>query len=207
MIPATRRTRAVLLGQAVGIGEELGSDIALLDALDAVDEVHVRVSPEDVDAVRGLVNTNAWGKVAAVTSAQATRDATIFEALTVIRPTAHDEDLVLIADAERRSLTPLTVSSCLSVAAQEGAAILASRVDGDVIHAGGSGKIAGLPREGGTFLAAGLLVTQFSRMFDLYDWASTVAEGAVQSPYRWSLSQLQAVVLAPNDRGGIERAA
>jgi hypothetical protein len=55
--------------------------------------------------------------------------------------------------------------------------------------------IGGLPRQGTTFLEAGLLVTQFSRMFDLYDWACTVATGEVEQPYRWSLSQLGAVVV------------
>lgn len=200
MSPASRRTYALLLGAAPGLDHELGSEIALLEALDTVDEIHVRASGQDAEAIRGLLSTNSWQKVATVNSAQATRDATIFDGLTVISPTARDEDLVVIADAEHRSLTEQTVSACLSMAAAQGAAILATQVAGEVIHASWSGTIAGLPREGGTFVAAGLLVTQFSRMFDLYDWACTVAAGAVDSPYRWSLSQLQAVVV-PTERG------
>jgi 2-C-methyl-D-erythritol 4-phosphate cytidylyltransferase len=195
MTPTARRTYALLLGEGAGLDEELSSEIALLQALDAVDEIHVWVSREDAEALRRVVSTNAWEKVAGVNVARATRDATIFDALTVIRPTAEDEDLVLIADAERRTLTEATVSSCLTVAAGQGAAILASQVAGDVIHVAPSGMIGGLPREGTTFLEAGLLVTQFSRMFDLYDWACTVAEGSVDQPYRWSLSQLGAVVV------------
>jgi hypothetical protein len=190
----------VLLGTAAGLEEELASDIALLDDLDAVDEICVWISGQDVDAIRGLVSSKSWAKVGGVHSAQATRDATIFDALAAIRPTAGDEDLVLIADAERRSLTELTASSCLAVAAEQGAAILASQVAGDVILADHAGKLAGQPREGGTFLAAGLLVTRFGRMFDLYDWASTVATGSIDSPYRWSLSQLQAVVVPADAR-------
>jgi hypothetical protein len=195
MMPTATRTYALLLGAGAGIEEALASEIALLQALDAVDEIHVWCSGQDAEAIRGLVSTNSWEKVAGVNSAEGTRDATIFDALTVIRPTAGDEDLVLIADADRRSLTEATVASCLATAAEQGAAILASRVDGDVIHGSEWGKLGGLPREGGTFLAAGLMVTQFSRMFDLYDWACTVAKGAVGQPYRWSLSQLGAVVV------------
>ena len=195
MTPTTRRTYALLLGAAPGLDKELSSEIALLQALDAVDEIHVWGSPQDVDAIRGLVSTSSWRKVAAVNSAHPTRDATIFDGLTVIRATARDDDLVLIADADHRSLTELTVSSCIAVAAEQGAAILASRVSGDVILAGHSGMLAGQPRDGSTFIAAGLLVTEFSRMYDLYDWACTVATGAVESPYRWSLSQLGAAVV------------
>jgi 2-C-methyl-D-erythritol 4-phosphate cytidylyltransferase len=202
MPASSRRTYAVLLAAAAALEEELASDIALLEALDAVDEIHVWVSGQDEDSIRGLVSTRSWEKVGAVRPGQAARDGTIFDALTAIRPTAGDEDLVLIADVERRSLTESTASSCLSVAAEQGAAILGSQVAGDVILADHAGKLAGQPREGGTFLAAGLLVTQFGRMFDLYDWASTVAKGSIDSPYRWSLSQLQAVVV-PTD--GSER--
>jgi hypothetical protein len=207
MSPTTRRTYGLLLGAAPGLDEELASEIALLQALDTVDEIHVWVSRQAVAAVRSLVSTNAWQKVAAVKSVQATRDATIFGTLTMIRPTVRDEDLVLIADVERRSLNELTVSSCLSVAAEQGAAILASEVVGDVIHASASGRLAGLPREGGTFVAAGLLVTEFRRVFDLYNWASTVAKGSIDSAYRWSLSQIQPVVVVLNDRGREDSAA
>jgi hypothetical protein len=202
MPASSRRTYAVLLAAAAGLEEELASDMALLEALDAVDEIHVWVSGQDEDSIRGLVSTRSWEKVGAVHPGQAARDGTIFDALTAIRPTAGDEDLVLIADVERRSLTESTASSCLSVAAEQGAALLGSQVAGDVILADHAGKLAGQPRDGGTFLAEGLLVTQFGRMFDLYDWASTVAKGSIDSPYRWSLSQLQAVVV-PTD--GSER--
>lgn len=200
MPPSSRRTYAVLLGAADGLEAEVGSDIALLDAIDAVDEIHVRVSGQAVEAIREQVSTNSWAKVADVQSGEGTRDGAIFDALTTIRPTAGDEDLVLIADVERRSLTESAASSCLSVAAEQGAAILGSQVAGDVILADHAGKLAGQPREGGTFLAAGLLVTQFGRMFDLFDWASTVAKGAIDSPYRWSLSQLGAVVVPTDGR-------
>ena len=207
MVPTTRRTYALLLGTAAGPDEKLASEIALLQALDAVHEIHVWVSRQGVEAIRALVSTNSWEKVAAVSPARATRDATIFDTLTAIKSSARDEDLILIADAEHRSLTEVTVSSCTSVAAEQGAAILTSPVAGEVIHTGDSGRIGGLPREGRTFLAAGLLVTQFRRMFDLYDWASSVAIGSVESPYRWSLSQLQAVVLVLNDGGGVALAS
>lgn len=186
----------MLLGAAAGLAEELSSGVALLEALDAVDEIHIWAAPQDVEDIGGME------KVAAVHSGQATRDAAIFEALTAIRAKADDQDLVLIADAERGSLTESNASSCLSVAAEQGAAILGSQVLGDVILSDHAGKLAGQPREGATFLAAGLLATQFGRMFDLYDWASTVAKGSIDSPYRWSLSQLGAVVV-PTD--GSER--
>jgi hypothetical protein len=202
MPPSSRRTYAVLLGATGGLDAEAGSDIALLDAIDAVDEIHVWVSNQDVKPIRELVSANSWEKVAAVQSGQGTRDAVIFDALTAIRPTAGDEDIVLIADVERGSLTESTASSCLLVAADQGAAILGSKVQGDVILADHAGKLAGQPREGGTFLAAGLLVTQFGPMFDLYDWASTVAKGSIDSPYRWSLSQLKAVVVPTDGREG-----
>lgn len=191
----TRRSYALLLGAAAGLEMELASDIALLQACDAVDEVHVWVSGHEPEAIRELISANGWDKVAGVNSPGATRDATIFDALTVIRPTARDEDLVLIADIEQRSLAEATIASCLTVAAEQGAAVLAAQVAGEVILGSAFGRLAGLPREGGTFTAAGLLATQFSRMFDLFDWASTVAKGSVDSPYRWSLSQLQAVVV------------
>ena len=207
MMPGSRRAYALLLGAAPGLDKELGSDIALLQALDAVDEIHVRVPGPDAEAIRGLVSTNSWEKVAGVSAAQATRDATLFDSLTVIRSTAGDEDLVLISDVEHRSLTEPTVASCLSVAAEQGAAILASQVGGDVIHTNRAGVIDGLPRVGWTFLAAGLLATQFSRLFDLYDWAATVARDSIESPYRWSLSQLKAVVLVPNHDGGVDLAS
>lgn len=207
MPPSSRRTYAVLLGKAGGSEQELASDIALVEAIDAVDEVHVWVSGQEVEAMRGLIGHNAWAKVAAVNSGHATRDATIFDALTALRPTAGDEDLVLIADAERRGLTEVAVSSCLSVAAEQGAAILASEVVGEVLHPSRTGQLAGLPREGFTFLAAGLLVSQFSRLFDLYDWAVTVARGSIEAPYRWSLSQLKPVVVVLNDRGGVDLAS
>jgi acetyl-CoA acetyltransferase len=187
--PTSRRAYAVLLGAGAGLDRELAADVALLQGLEAVDEIHVWAAAQDLADIRGL------DKVVVANPGRASRDATIFEALAVIRLTARDEDLVLIADAERRSLTESAVSSCLSVAAEQGAALLASEVAGEVIHADWSGKLAGLPRPGGTFLAAGLLVTQFGRMFELYDWASTVAKGQVEQPYRWSLSQLQAVVV------------
>lgn len=207
MSPAASRTYALLLGSAAGLDKDLASDIALLEALDAVDEIHVWVPGQDVEAIRGLVRTNSREKVAGVTSAGATRDATIFDALTAVRPTARDEDLVLIADVERRSLTESTVSTSLSVAAEQGAAILASPVVGDVIQTSQSGTIGALPREGWTFRAAGLLVTQFSRMFDLYDWAATVAKESIESPYRWSLSQLKPVVLVANEDGRVHLAS
>jgi hypothetical protein len=207
MSPAAGRTYALLVGSVAGLEKDLAFEIALLEALDAVDEIHVLVPGQDVEAIRGLVGTNSWEKVAGVNAAGATRDATIFDALTAVRPTARDEDLVLIADVERRSLTESTVSCCLSVAAEQGAAILASPVVGDVIQTSRSGAMGALPREGWTFRAAGLLVTQFSRMFDLYDWASTVAKESVESPYRWSLSQLKPVVLVANARGGVELAS
>jgi hypothetical protein len=204
---SSRRTYAVLLGATAGLEQELAADIAVVEALDAVDEIHVWASGEDVEAIRGLVSTNSWQKVAAVNSGQATRDATIFDALTALRPTAGDEDLVLIADAEHRSLNELAVSSGLSVAAEQGAAILASPVDGDVIHTSQSGTIGALPREGFTFRAAGLLVTQFSLLFDLYDWAATVAKESIEAPYRWSLSQLKPVVLVANEGGRVDLAS
>ena len=182
----------MLLGADAGLAEELSADVALLQGLDAVDEIHVWAGAQNVEDIAGM------DKVAAVHSGQATRDAAIFEALTAIRPKAGDEDLVLIADAERRSLTESNASSCLSVAAEQGAAILGSQVAGDVILSDHAGRLAGQPRDGATFLAAGLLVIQFGRMFDLYDWASTVAKGSIDSPYRWSLSQLGAVVV-PSD--------
>lgn len=207
MSPAASRTYALLLGSAAGLDKDLASDIALLEALDAVDEIHVWVPGQDVEAIRGLVRTNSREKVAGVTAAGATRDATIFDALTAVRPTARDEDLVLIADVERRSLTESTVSTSLSVAAEHGAAILASPVVGDVIQTSQSGTIGALPREGWTFRAAGLLVTQFSRMFDLYDWAATVAKESIESPYRWSLSQLKPVVLVANEDGRVDLAS
>jgi hypothetical protein len=207
MSPAASRTYALLLGSAAGLAQDLASDFALLEALDAVGEIHVWVPGQDVEAIRGLVGTNSCEKVAGVNAAGATRDATIFDALTAVRPTARDEDLVLIADVERRSLTELAVAFCLSVAAEQGAAILASQVVGDVIQMSQSGTIGALPREGWTFRAAGLLVTQFSRMFDLYDWAATVARTSIESPYRWSLSQLKPVVLVANERGGVDLAS
>ena len=105
------------------------------------------------------------------------------------------------------SLTESTVSTSLSVAAEQGAAILASPVVGDVIQTSQSGTIGALPREGWTFRAAGLLVTQFSRMFDLYDWAATVAKESIESPYRWSLSQLKPVVLVANEDGRVDLAS
>jgi hypothetical protein len=207
MSPANSRTYALLLGSAAGLPQDLAAEIALLEAIDTVDEIHVWVPRQDVETIRGLVGTNSWQKVAAVNSAGATRDATIFDALARIRPTAREEDLVLIGDAGHRGLSESAVSSCLSVAAEHGAAILASQVGGDVIHTSRSGTIDGLPRVGWTFLAAGLLVTQFSRLFDLYDWASTVAKESIESPYRWSLSQIKAVVLVPNEHGGVDLAS
>jgi 2-C-methyl-D-erythritol 4-phosphate cytidylyltransferase len=203
MPASSRRTYAVLLGAAAGLEEDVACDIALLEALGAVDEIHVWVPGQDVETLRGLVGTNSREKLRGVNAAGATRDATIFDALTLIRPTARDEDLVLIADVERRSLTESTVSSCLSVAAEQGAAILASPVVGDVIQTSQSGTIGALPREGWTFRSAGLLVTQFSRFFDLYDWAATVARESIESPYRWSLSQLKPVILVANEGGRV----
>jgi len=207
MSRAASRTYALLLGSAAGLEKDLASDIALLEALDAVDEIHVWVPGQDVETIRGLVGTNSREKLAGVTAASATRDATIFDALTLIRPTARDEDLVLIADVERRSLTESTVLSCVEVAAEQGAAILASPVVGDVIQTSQSGAIGALPREGWTFRAAGLLVTQFSRMFDPYHWAATVAKESIESPYRWSLSQLKPVILVANEDGRVHPAS
>ena len=83
MTPTARRTYALLLGEGAGLDEELSSEIALLQALDAVDEIHLWVSREDAEVLRGLVSTNSWEKVAGVNVARATRDATIFDALTV----------------------------------------------------------------------------------------------------------------------------
>jgi hypothetical protein len=193
MPPSSRRTYAVLLGAGAGPDEELASDIALLQALDSVDEIHVWASARDVEDIRGLE------KVVVANAGRASRDATLFDALTAIRLTARDEDLVLIADAGRRGLTELTVSSCLSVAAEQGAALLASRVTGDVVHADPSRTIHWLPPVGLTFAADGLLAAQFSRLFDLYHWAATVAAGAIQEPYRWSLARLHASVVVSND--------
>jgi 2-C-methyl-D-erythritol 4-phosphate cytidylyltransferase len=195
MPPRTRRAYAVLLGAVAGLDEELASEVSLLQALGTVDEIHVWAFGQDAEAIRALVSTNSWEKVAAVNAARPTRDATIFDALTVISRTAGDEDLVLIADAGQPSLTEPAVSSCLSVAAEQGAAMLASRVTGDVVHVDGSGRITWLPPTDSTLVAAGLLVAQFSRLFDLYDWASTVAAGAIQAPYRWSLARLGAFVV------------
>jgi hypothetical protein len=207
MSPADSRTYALLLGSAAGHTQDLASDIALLEALDAVDEIHVWVPAEDVETMRAMLGTNSWEKVAGVNAAGAARDATIYDALTLIRPTARDEDLVLIADVERRRLTESAVSSGLSVAAEQGAAILASPVVGDVMQTSQSGAIGALPRVGWTFRAAGLLVTQFSRLFDLYDWAVTVARESIEAPYRWSLSQLKPVILVATDGDRVDLAS
>lgn len=203
----TPRTYALLLDAAGGLRNELASDIALLHAVDAVDEIHVWVAGEDVETIRGLVRANGWEKVGTVNSAHAGRDGTVGAALRAIRPTAADGDLVLVAETDHRSLTEVAVSSCLSVAAEEGAAIIASRVVGDVVYVTEAGKTAGLPPEDLTFLATGPLAVQFSRLWDLYDWASTVAQGSVESPYRWSLARLKAVVLVPNDSGELTYAS
>jgi hypothetical protein len=203
----TTHTYALLLCAAPGLGQEVASEIALLHALDATDEIHVWVPGPDSEAIRGLVSANGWEKVVAVNPARATRDATVLDALTAIRQSARGEDLVLISDVEQRSLTESAASACLSLAADQGAALIASRVAGDVIHVAESGKTAGLPLEDLTFLATGPLVTQFGRMFELYDWASTVAQDSIESPYRWSLARLKAVVLVPNDRGELEQAS
>jgi 2-C-methyl-D-erythritol 4-phosphate cytidylyltransferase len=207
MSPADSRTYALLLGSDAGHTQDLASDIALLEAHDAVDEIHVWLPAQDVEAMRDLLGTNSWEKVAGLNAAGAARDATIYDALTQIRPTARDEDLVLIADVERRSLTESAVSSGLSVAAEQGAAILASPVAGDVMQTSQSGAIGALPREGWTFRAAGLLVTQFSRLFDLYDWAVTVARESIEAPYRWSLSQLKPVILVASERDRVDLAS
>jgi 2-C-methyl-D-erythritol 4-phosphate cytidylyltransferase len=207
MPPTSQRTYAVLFAAAAGLDKELASQVALLQALDAVDEIHVWASGQDVEAIRGLVSTSSWEKVAAVNAARATRDATIFDALTAIRPTARDEDLILIADAEHRSLTELTATSCLAVAREQGAALNASQVAGDVLHVSKAGKLAGLPLENLTFLATGPLVAPFSRIFDLYDWAATVAKGSIESAYRWSLARLKPVVLVSTERGRMEPAS
>lgn len=201
MTPASRRTYALLLGADAGPDAELASEIALLETLDAVDEIHVWVSSRDVEAAGDQVTTNGWTKVAAVNAAHATRDGTVGAALSAIRPSARDEDLVLIADVERRSLTKSAASSCLSMAAEQGAAILASRVSGDVVHADPSCKIHWLPPQGLTFVADGLMASQFGRLFDLYDWATTVAAGSVNEPYRWSVARLQASVVISTDLG------
>src|SRR5579862_6575798 len=98
MSPANSRTYALLLGSHAGHTQDLASDIALLEALDAVDEIHVWLPAQDMEAMRGLLGTNSWEKVAGLNAAGAARDATIYDALTLIRHTARDEDLVLIAD-------------------------------------------------------------------------------------------------------------
>lgn len=200
-------TFALVLGAAAGLDPEMASQIARLQAVDGLHEIHVRVSGEDVDAAREMVSGNGSEKPVTVESASVTRDATIYEGLTSIRPRVGDEDLVLVADLERRSLTESAVSSCRAVAAEQGAAILVTQVDGDVILASEVGKVAALPREGWTFVAAGLLVARFSLMFDLYDWASTVASDSIGSPYRWSLRQLGAVAVVSDDRGAVKLAA
>jgi 2-C-methyl-D-erythritol 4-phosphate cytidylyltransferase len=97
----------------------------------AVSDVLVVAHPNEVDAVRQLVETYRIGRVRAVVPGGASRHASEYCALNALRPDieAGAVDVVLIHDAARPLVRPSDITRLIRAARQTGGALLASQGD------------------------------------------------------------------------------
>jgi 2-C-methyl-D-erythritol 4-phosphate cytidylyltransferase len=133
------RLRAGAAVPAAGRGERLGAGVAkalvrvagrplvqhVLAALEEIDEIEavaVAVPADAADHVRALCREAGLGKVAAVVSGGADRQASVAAALASLPP---GPDLVLVHDAARPVLSRRLVVDVLSAAAAHGSATAA----------------------------------------------------------------------------------